>query len=118
MLNANSPEYLDKLLTQLIKNLEHTKHAPSVQMHYTPNDREDLGDVEEDSAEAKDTKGGSQYAIDNTIQQGNEFYEDDDKAEGIGSKNIENHENGEPTVDIKMKDSSNGKINIDSISST
>lgn len=122
MLNANSKEYLDKLLVQLLKNLEHTKHAPSVQMQYTPNDPEDLGDVDEDAKESLDTKGGSQYARDNEIQPGNEFYEDDDKAEGVGSRNKENEVMDidtpqEPTVSVHTKQLANGKIDIDSVSS-
>ena len=31
MFNQNSPEFLDKILTNIIANLENTKHAPSVQ---------------------------------------------------------------------------------------
>lgn len=127
MLNANLPEYLDKLLMQLIKHLEHTKHAPSVQMQYTPNDREDLGDVEEDSKEAMDTQGGSQYARDNVIEPPNEYYEDGeiDKEEtepekGIGAapEQQENDKRPEGThmdVDVVMKDSGNGRIQIDEV---
>ncbi|KAG0653526.1 histone deacetylase [Monosporozyma unispora] len=57
-----------------VHNLENTKYAPSVQLNDVPRDREDLGDVEEDTAEAKDTKGGSQYARDQRVENGNEFY--------------------------------------------
>lgn len=74
MFNVNTPEYLDKVMTYIFANLENTKYAPSVQLNHTPRDAEDLGDVEEDSAEAKDTKGGSQYARDLHVEHDNEFY--------------------------------------------
>ena len=82
MNNANSKEYLDKILTQLISNLDHTKHAPSVQMNEVPRDPEDWGDIEEDTPMAIDTKGGSQMARDKMIQGENEFYDDDEKDRG------------------------------------
>ena len=74
MFNVNSPEYLDRIMTQIYKNLDHTKYAPSVQMHYVPRDQEDPGDVDEDTAGAIDTKGGSQYARDQRIEHSNEVY--------------------------------------------
>ena len=82
MFNQNSPEFLDKILTNIIANLENTKHAPSVQMNEVPNDPEDLGDIEEDTAMAIDTKGGSEMSRDAQIQPDNEFYEDDEKDKG------------------------------------
>ena len=88
MYNANSPEFLNKILTNILTNLENTKHAPSVQMNYVPNDAEDLGDIDEDTQEAIDTKGGSQQARDEITQPDNEFYEDDDK--DAGSRDIQN----------------------------
>ena len=91
MHNANSPEFLSKIMSNIVANLEHTKHAPSVQMNPVPNDPEDLGDVEEDTESAIDTKGGSEYARDNIIQPENEFYDDDDKDHG--SKEIQDHSN-------------------------
>ncbi|KAI5969874.1 hypothetical protein CANMA_001073 [Candida margitis] len=90
MYNQNSPEFLDKIMTSIVANLENTKHAPSVQMNDVPNDPEDLGDVEEDNAEAIDTKGGSEMSRDAQIQPENDFYDEDDK--DVGEKNIE--ENG------------------------
>ncbi|KAH3674227.1 hypothetical protein WICMUC_003469 [Wickerhamomyces mucosus] len=74
MYNANSPEYLDKILTQIYSNLENTKFAPSVQVNDVPRDAEDLGDEDEDLPDAIDTKGGSQFARDNIITPKNEFY--------------------------------------------
>ncbi|CCG25411.1 Rpd31 histone deacetylase [Candida orthopsilosis Co 90-125] len=90
MYNQNSPEFLDKVMTSIVANLENTKHAPSVQMNDVPNDPEDLGDIEEDNVEAIDTKGGSEMSRDAQVQPENEFYDEDDK--DAGEKNIE--ENG------------------------
>ncbi|CUS24979.1 LAQU0S23e00320g1_1 [Lachancea quebecensis] len=73
MFNVNTPEYLDKILTGIFSNLENTKHAPSVQINNVPKDLEDRGDVEEDTADAKDTRGGSQYARDQLIEKDNEY---------------------------------------------
>ncbi|SCU99016.1 LANO_0F00496g1_1 [Lachancea nothofagi CBS 11611] len=73
MFNVNTPEYLDKVLTGIFTNLESTKFAPSVQMNNVPHDQEDLGDVEEDTDVAKDTRGGSQYARDQMIERDDEF---------------------------------------------
>ncbi|CAH2354222.1 histone deacetylase Rpd3p [[Candida] railenensis] len=89
MHNANSPEFLNKILTNIFASLENTKHAPSVQMNYVPNDAEELGDVDEDTQEAIDTKGGSQQARDEIIQPDNEFYEDEDRDEG--ERNIQSY---------------------------
>ncbi|ODV79360.1 histone deacetylase [Suhomyces tanzawaensis NRRL Y-17324] len=86
MYNSNSPEFLNKILVNIISNLDHTKHAPSVQMNYVPRDAEDLGDEDEDEADAMDTKGGSQYARDEQVQQLTEFYDDDEK--DAGERNI------------------------------
>ncbi|CDR45985.1 CYFA0S21e00254g1_1 [Cyberlindnera fabianii] len=75
MYNANSPEYLDKILTQIFSNLEATKFAPSVQIQDVPRDMEIGEDDQEDTAEAMDTKGGSQLARDEAVEGVNEFYD-------------------------------------------
>ncbi|KAI5948757.1 RPD3 [Candida theae] len=82
MNNYNSKEYLDKLLTQIISNLDHTKHAPSVQLQDVPPDKEDLGDVDEDMSDAIDTKGGSQMQRDKEVEKDSEFYNDEEKDKG------------------------------------
>lgn len=74
MYNANSAEYLDKILTQIFTNLESTKFAPSVQIQDVPRDVELYEDDQEDTAEAKDTQGGSEFARDNITEPKNEFY--------------------------------------------
>jgi len=82
MNNANSKEYLDKLLTQIVSNLDHTKHAPSIQLQEVPADKEDLGDVNEDMPDAIDTKGGSQMQRDKEVERELEFYNDEEKDKG------------------------------------
>lgn len=83
MQNANSDDYLRKVRDQVIQNISRTQFAPSVQMSQVPRDPEDLGDVEEDTAAAKDTRGGSQYAQDERIMPDNEYYDDpEDKING------------------------------------
>ncbi|ODV82165.1 histone deacetylase RPD3 [Suhomyces tanzawaensis NRRL Y-17324] len=86
MTNANSREYLDKVLLAVLTNLDHTKHAPSVQMNEVPADAEDMFyDRDEDTAEAMDTQGGSQYAKDKLVEPENEFY---DGEKDRGERNI------------------------------
>ena len=106
MTNANSKEYLDKILTQVISNLDNTKHTPSVQMNEVPLDMEDLGDVDEDMPDAIDTKGGSQFAKDKLVQADGEFYDDDEKDKG--EKNIQ--ENG--NVNTNANGNGNGNVII------
>lgn len=106
MTNANSKEYLDKILTQVISNLDNTKHTPSVQMNEVPLDMEDLGDVDEDMPDAIDTKGGSQFAKDKLVQADGEFYDDDEKDKG--EKNIQ--ENG--NVNTNANENGNGNVII------
>ena len=50
--NANSREYLDKILTQVLENMKRTIHAPSVQMQDVP--RESLGMNDEEEAALDD----------------------------------------------------------------
>lgn len=76
MHNANTPEYLNRILTQLISNLENCKHAPSVQMQQVPHDIKDFDDDPQDDCEiARDTRGGTQKERDEHIVPDNEFYD-------------------------------------------
>ncbi|KIV87040.1 histone deacetylase RPD3 [Exophiala sideris] len=45
--NANSKEYLEKILTQVLENLKRTAHAPSVQLTDVPRDSLGLNDDDE-----------------------------------------------------------------------
>jgi len=49
--NANSPEYLDKIKTQVIENIRRTAHAPSVQMTDIP---PDISGMDEDAEREAD----------------------------------------------------------------
>jgi histone deacetylase 1/2 len=51
--NANSPEYLDKILSQVIENLKRTQHAPSVQMQDVPRSPMAAG-MDDDADDAMD----------------------------------------------------------------
>ncbi|OBA20402.1 histone deacetylase transcription modifier [Metschnikowia bicuspidata var. bicuspidata NRRL YB-4993] len=101
MYNANGPEFLNKILTSIIHNLENTKFAPSVQMNEVPRDAEDLGDEDEDTPMAIDTKGGSQFARDEHVEPENEFYEEEDTNPGdrhIGPSESPEKRGAEPAV--------------------
>jgi len=50
--NANSKEYLDKILSQVLENMKRTAHAPSVQMTDVP--RDSLGMNDDDEAALDD----------------------------------------------------------------
>lgn len=55
MENANSRDYLDKILVQVIENLRQTAHAPSVQMTDVPRtDMHGVADNEDEDAELDD----------------------------------------------------------------
>ncbi|KAK6202484.1 uncharacterized protein RJT21DRAFT_118531 [Scheffersomyces amazonensis] len=103
MNNANSPEYLDRILTNVLSNLDNTKHSPSVQMNEVPaswNFDDLLAEDEENDLEAIDTKGGSQQARNKIIQPENEFYDEEDA------------DRGEKNIDIQSRNgNSNGNGN-------
>ena len=80
--NSNAPEKLQKILDKVLQNLERTKFAPSVQLQDVPRDAEDLGDDDEDTENAKESKGGSLYAHDQRVAHKNEFYDDENKSGG------------------------------------
>lgn len=87
MQNANSDEYVRKVRDQVIQNISRTRFAPSVQMTDVPRDPEDLGDIEEDTPEAKDTRGGSQMARDERVVPNNEYYDENEtKSRNLNGK--------------------------------
>ncbi|OMJ09553.1 Histone deacetylase RPD3 [Smittium culicis] len=95
--NRNTPEYLDRIKTQVLQNLERTKFAPSVQMHSVPNtpmfnrDVDEEFDMEADLEISKDTRV-TQSIIDNQIVSTSELYESD--ALGLPSSEIrDNYKN-------------------------
>ncbi|KAG8627666.1 hypothetical protein KVT40_005149 [Elsinoe batatas] len=113
--NANSPEYLEKIKTQVFENLRMTAAAPSVQMtdvprapiftEANPNDPENAGDVEDlDEREARlddedeDQNGDSRYSErrwDKKVTRDDELDESDDE-EGA-TKNGISSRNGDPS---------------------
>ena len=90
MHNANTPEYLNRIMTQIFTNLNNAKHAPSVQMNEVPRDILNFeDDVEEDGKEAIDTRGGSQKRRDEMTVPENEFFDHDEDADKVKDKDIE-----------------------------
>ncbi|ODQ45440.1 hypothetical protein PICMEDRAFT_74199 [Pichia membranifaciens NRRL Y-2026] len=90
MHNANTPEYLNRIMTQIFTNLDNAKHAPSVQMNEMPKDILDFeDDVEEDGNEAIDTRGGSQKRRDEMTVPENEYFDHDEDAVKVKDKDID-----------------------------
>jgi histone deacetylase 1/2 len=99
MQNANSPEYLNKILTQVLQNLSRTKFAPSVQMQDVPRDTVDFDDdADEDLETSKETRGGSQMRRDEEVEKDGEFYDDEDKTGGKKSNEIDHKFTSEPAA--------------------
>lgn len=83
--NANSKEYLEKILTQVLENLKRTAHAPSVQMTDVP--RESLGMNDEDEAALDDLDEDqnadsrmSQRKADKYVEKNGELSDSEDEA--------------------------------------
>ena len=88
--NANSKEYLDKILKTVLENLRQTQHAPSVQMTDVPpslamndDDEAALDDLDEDE---NPDKRITQRRFDKRIEKNGELSEseDEDMAEANG----------------------------------
>ena len=81
--NANSKEYLDKILTQVLENMKRTAHAPSVQMTDIPRDSLGMNDDDEaaldDLDEDENTdKRHTQRRADQYIQKNGELSDSED----------------------------------------
>ncbi|KAK9379390.1 uncharacterized protein V2V93DRAFT_373672 [Kockiozyma suomiensis] len=98
MQNANSDEYLDRILQSVLENLSRTKFAPSVQMTDVPRDAPEE-EPEEDTEEAKDTRGGNQNAWDEHVQRDDELSDSEDEGEG-GRRDIRNYKDGDDMMDL------------------
>jgi histone deacetylase 1/2 len=92
--NANSPEYLHKILTQVIENIRRTQFAPSVQMTDVPrdsllpgmNDEDDDAMDDEDADQNPDARYTQRF-MDSKVAKDNEFYdesEDEDTNANMG----------------------------------
>ncbi|KAI9891395.1 MAG: histone deacetylase [Vezdaea aestivalis] len=87
MENANSFEYLEKIKAQVIENLRHTAHAPSVQLTAVPRDPEGfdeeteaiLDDIDED--DHKDTRH-TKRQWDARVERDGELSDSEDEYEG------------------------------------
>ncbi|EKG13181.1 Histone deacetylase superfamily [Macrophomina phaseolina MS6] len=86
--NANSPEYLDKIRTQVIENIKRTAFAPSVQMTDVPRSplmpgmddeaEDEMNDMDED--ENPDVRY-TQHRWDKRVEKEGELSESEDEAE-------------------------------------
>ena len=81
--NANSREYLEKILSQVLENMRRTQHVPSVQMTDIP--RESLGMNDEEEAAMDDLeedlnadKRSTQRRRDNEVEKDGELYDSED----------------------------------------
>lgn len=84
--NANSREYLEKILSQVLENMRRTQNVPSVQLTDIP--RESLGLNDDEEAELDDLdedeypdQRKTQRSKDSHIQRNGELYESDDEME-------------------------------------
>ncbi|ODV88478.1 hypothetical protein CANCADRAFT_33060 [Tortispora caseinolytica NRRL Y-17796] len=84
MLNANTKQYLNKVLSSVLENLERTKFAPSVQIQNVPRD---VPEDEVDEDLYKDERNGGQPGWDATVQHDGELSDSDDEGDG-GRRNI------------------------------
>ncbi|KAI8096268.1 uncharacterized protein BX664DRAFT_323504 [Halteromyces radiatus] len=80
MENMNTPDYLEKIKTQVFENLSRTLFAPSVQMQEVPRDHE-ISDNEDDVDPDDRTP---QHLRDKRVVPDNEFY-DEDEGEAQGT---------------------------------
>lgn len=87
MENLNTPDYLEKIKTQVFENLSRTLFAPSVQMQEVPRDMEMSEDEDEQDADDR----YSQNFWDRRIVPDNEYYDSD---EGEAQGTIENIKSG------------------------
>ncbi|CAO3684842.1 unnamed protein product [Rhizopus stolonifer] len=87
MENLNTPDYLEKIKTQVFENLSRTLFAPSVQMQEVPRDM----DMSEDEDEQDADDRYSQNFWDRRIVPDNEYYDSD---EGEAQGTIENIKSG------------------------
>lgn len=81
--NANSREYLEKILSQVLENMRRTQNVPSVQMTDIP--RESLGLNDDEDAELDDLdedeypdQRKTQRSKDNHVERNGELYDSDD----------------------------------------
>ncbi|EXJ92039.1 histone deacetylase 1/2 [Capronia epimyces CBS 606.96] len=84
MENANSREYLEKILIQVLENMKRTAHAPSVQMTDVPRESLGMNDDEEAALDDMDEdenpdKRITQHKADKYVEKNGELSDSDDE---------------------------------------
>lgn len=92
--NANSREYLDKILTQVLENMKRTIHAPSVQMQDVPRESLGMNDDEEAALDDLDEdmngdKRSTQRRSDKFVEKNGELSDSEDEGmDGDGGERM------------------------------
>ncbi|KAJ1967702.1 histone deacetylase [Dispira parvispora] len=101
--NDNSREYLDRIMTQVLENLEHTRFAPSVQMQHVPGDSHLEDNMDEDEVD-KDERL-PQSMLDNRVVPENEYEDDaDDQHDPTGYRINTGQTNGRAAEEVDHKE--------------
>ncbi|RVX74271.1 hypothetical protein B0A52_02103 [Exophiala mesophila] len=110
--NANSREYLEKILSQVLENMKQTAHAPSVQMTDIPRDSLGLNDDDEAALDDLDEdenpdKRTTQRRRDKYVQKNGELSdsEDEDPEELQASRRRRAQVNYRNIMDVGQNDS-------------
>ncbi|KAI8638262.1 hypothetical protein BD408DRAFT_373742 [Parasitella parasitica] len=112
MENMNTPDYLEKIKTEVFENLSRTLFAPSVQMQEVPRDQE----MSEDEDEQDSDNRMNQSYWDSRIMPANEYYDSDEgEAQGAGGNLKSRHERNynqdtELDMDIQMSQEEEDQI--------
>ena len=99
--NANSREYLDKILTQVLENMKRTAHAPSVQMIDVP--RDSLGLNDEDEAALDDLDEDENRDKRNTQRRADKYVEKNGELSDSEDEEMEAELNGRPSGSRKRR---------------
>lgn len=114
--NANSKEYLDKILKTVLENLKRTQHAPSVQMTDIPpslamNDEDEAALDDEDEDNNPDSRM-TQRRFDKRVEKNGELSESED--EDMAQQNGVRRQNGSARKRHQNIDHRNLRDTIDS----
>lgn len=114
--NANSKEYLDKILRTVLDNLKKTEHAPSVQMQDVPpslamND-EDEAALDDEDEDMNADKRNTQRRFDKRVEKNGELSESEDedtaqrngvrRQSGRKRRQVIDHRNLHETIDSEI----------------
>lgn len=114
--NANSREYLDKILKTVLENLKRTQHAPSVQMTDVPpslgmNDEDEAALDDEDEDDNPDTRI-TQRKFDKQVEKNGELSDSED--EDLAQQNGVRRQNGSVRKRRQIIDHRNLRDTVDS----